>query len=937
MKLLRAIFGVIVLLALLGGAAWIFRLPLASLIVRQAMAQAGLETPSAKVSALTVERIVIDDLTAGPSSAPGFAVERTEISFNWRRVLNERKVNSVKAGPGSVHLVVDDAGSISLPGFVRRSRSSGNSPVSLPLDEIDVSDIAVVVEMPGGAIGGTIAGAFNVDNGGSAIFDLASAENSGAGLRAENAVVKGDAVFAKDGTLKIAAVLGGDIAASQIVLNGAEGVIDATGTDWRDLLGGQRDQLQMKGVTQFRVADIPVDQTPMLAILNSDNGAALSGGEISSLAMRSDVQFTFSAGVLSVSLTEGPTVLTTDTGVRVTLAPVAGMPLFARTIDGDALNADLRISGARTDVETTIAAQRGVEGWQLTAPISVGTYASDVVSIGSAQADLSVTGAGTDIRADFALITDLKNANVGRLRVSDAPLNIRGRAALDLQTQSATISLDDECTDVPRARVELEGQASLLSVTRGRICQRGSPLAAIDWSGDMKSRVNGDFIAAAIRYQLAKTTIIGVPPRVTFSARYQPTIRRTDINGDFKGGSMIVNDLLRMTQSEGGYRFLLDGEAMSVSATADRVILAQNLNLPLVSPVMGTGDLTLKNDRVAFDYQLSAPGGYVLGKGTGEHDVTRAAGKSTIVFDNIFFEPDGLQPDRLAPVLKGVIGTTSGASSGVAEFSWTSAGVTSAAQININDLTFGGPTRIITQTKNLNGELRFDQLWPVKTAGVQTISVGGVDLDALQLGAGEVQFELPGDETLSIPTAEFPWFGGVLGVYSANASMSGGEASAPMKASKIDLGQVFDYANIDGLSGEGVLTGVLPLKVENGRARIENGLLHSEGPGFIRYEGKAAEQAAQTGQQAKTAFDLLRNLQYDELNVTINGPLDGRLDFQIEFEGTGDVEFNGQNARVPVIYRISLDAALLELLRQANLSRDIQMQIQQGVEANRAQ
>jgi hypothetical protein len=108
-------------------------------------------------------------------------------------------------------------------------------------------------------------------------------------------------------------------------------------------------------------------------------------------------------------------------------------------------------------------------------------------------------------------------------------------------------------------------------------------------------------------------------------------------------------------------------------------------------------------------------------------------------------------------------------------------------------------------------------------------------------------------------------------------------------------------------------------------------MLRSEGPGAIRYRGAAGEQAAAAGGDAKIAFDILRDLRFNSMEVVVNGPLDGRLDFKMKFEGAGDVTVRSQDVKnVPVLYRINLDAALLDLLRQANLSRDFQLQIERA-------
>ena len=157
---------------------------------------------------------------------------------------------------------------------------------------------------------------------------------------------------------------------------------------------------------------------------------------------------------------------------------------------------------------------------------------------------------------------------------------------------------------------------------------------------------------------------------------------------------------------------------------------------------------------------------------------------------------------------------------------------------------------------------------------------------------------------------------------------------AQLRVEGVDLKQVLEFVDVDGLSGEGILDGELPLQVAGGRAEFVNGVLVSRGPGAIQYVGSAATQAAAEGTDARIAFDILRDLQYTSLEVKVDGPLDGRLDFRIQFDGTGVVTVNQASGRVPVKYNITLDAALLELLNQANVSRDLELQIQQAVGAS---
>ncbi|MEZ5891819.1 MAG: YdbH domain-containing protein [Parvularculaceae bacterium] len=160
-----------------------------------------------------------------------------------------------------------------------------------------------------------------------------------------------------------------------------------------------------------------------------------------------------------------------------------------------------------------------------------------------------------------------------------------------------------------------------------------------------------------------------------------------------------------------------------------------------------------------------------------------------------------------------------------------------------------------------------------------------------------------------------------------------GKADIPLKARNVDLQAVLAYLDVEGLSGEGILSGELPLIFEDGRARIVDGVLRSEGPGAIRYVGAASAAAAEAGEDARLAFDLLRNLRYTSLDVAINGALDGQLVFNMKFQGEGDVTVQKRNvSNVPVLYRVNLSVENIDLVRKAGLSGFIRSEIQRALE-----
>lgn len=930
MRVARFLLGLLLLLAILAMAAFVLRKPIAGAAVRAVMASAGLENPKARVTALTLNGIALKNISAGPSGAEAFRLERVEADYDWRDLWPARKVEALRIGPGVLRLTVSEAGAVSIPGV---SPAGGGGSGALPFESFTVDDLDLYVDPPRGEAVGHLNAEYDVATGGQASVRLSSDRAGFQKLRVESFETALDITFADDGALKLGGNLKGTFFTSAAALQDAHLTIKGEGVSWRDLMEGRPNDVSFNAQVRVESAAIPVASAPALQSLDAPAISALLGDPIDMFTVVGALTLAYANNelVLATAPPYAPPALRSDTGIALAMSPLGDAPYYKRNAGGEEIAFAYALDGAKIEAGGSVRAEKLSQGWRVKVPMAFGAFSSEALSLDGASIDIEATTNPAGVAASVSTKADIREASIGRLNVFDAPMAASFLVEINPVERTAVASLSGECVSFDRVRMTIDGQDSEASLNKATLCaDEHKSLAVFDWSGPPQCVVNGVLSAVSGRYRLGRTRIAGRPPQVDFEALYQPQINLTTAAGRLEGGSMVLNDMLIFSRGDGDFDFLLDKAMLKSAARLTRVHIAQNLELPLVAPVVGSGALTLVDKKAAFDYVLRTPEGDHLGRGSGVHNVATGQGSSDFRFERLHFAPGALQPDRIAPVLRGIIGVTIGEASGSADFSWSQQGVASAADIAFKNLTFEGPTRVVSKTVGLNGNIQFANLWPVATGGPQTITVSGVDLDALQLSDGEVVFDMPGDQTLIVERAVFPWFGGELGVYDATASMAGGGAVAPLRVKNVDLAQVFDYIDIQGLSGEGVVSGVLPLTVEAGKAAIENGLMQSDGPGAIRYTGRTAEKAAQAGQQAQIAFDILRDLRYNTLAVTVNGPLDGRLEFQLDFEGTGDVSVRNARGRVPVLYRITLDAALLELLNQANLMRDVQLQIQRA-------
>ncbi len=923
--------GALIFLAIVAGGAYLARLAIAGYAVRSAMASAGFDAPKARVTGLSLQKIELQGVAAGPEGGEAFNIESVEARYRWRTLLAERRVEAVAIGPGTARLKIAPDGTVTLPGYQRKG---GEGAGAMPFDRLTATAITLRAQTPQGRLTGALNAEYDAASGGGASLRL---ETRGAGF--DTARVEGGALdleidLAEDGSIDLSGVFTGDVVSPQGPVRDLDVLITGQGRSWRGFVAGEKQPMRGKGQIALRSARIDISEVEALARITEERRTLMFGAPVSSLSMTAGVDLSLTDDGLEASISDTPIAIRADNGPELTIEAFDGAPLIQRTDGQTKANFLFALKGAAVSMLGEVSAETTQSGWRVFAPVRIGEYRSDALWVDDASLVIRAATAPGRVNAEITTTTNLRHAAIGRLNILDAPLTTNLLIDADLDAKRASVTMQgEECINMQRARFTLAQQDTDAALKNAQLCGGEAPLIAITWSGAPQSAFAGALRADNVRYRLGKTRIAGRPPEINFSGVYQPLNNETTMSGTVAGGSILLNEWLRLTRAEGRFDFVLDREAMRSTAWLSSVRVTQNERTPRIAPVIASGKAVLEARNIQFDYALTTPGGAALGKGEGAHNVTTATGSSDFVFNEIAFEKGGVQPDELAPVLKGFIGETSGGAGGSAAFSWApSGGIASSAELAFQDVTFGGPTRVVTKTIGLNGEINFKSLWPVATEGVQTITVEGVDMDALQLESGEIRFELPGDETLRVERARFPWFDGALGVDEATASLAGGKAAAPLRADKVDLAQILEYVDVDGLSGEGLLSGVLPLVIEGGKARIENGVLKSDGKGAIRYKGKAAADAAAASDQAQIAFDLLRDLQYDALSVTINGPLDGRLQFQIKADGVGLLTRQDQEVAVPVKYNINLDAALLELLNQAALSQDVQLLIDTGLQ-----
>ncbi|MBS1196963.1 MAG: hypothetical protein H6R18_748 [Proteobacteria bacterium] len=148
----------------------------------------------------------------------------------------------------------------------------------------------------------------------------------------------------------------------------------------------------------------------------------------------------------------------------------------------------------------------------------------------------------------------------------------------------------------------------------------------------------------------------------------------------------------------------------------------------------------------------------------------------------------------------------------------------------------------------------------------------------------------------------------------------------PVEIRHIDLAQLLELFKLQGLSGSGQLSGMLPLTYRDGGIEINDGRLNSLAGGTIKY-------APDTAIPTNIGLQVLRNLHFQKLGTQIWYAQDGAYRAQIKLDGSNPDFYNGY----PVRFGLNIKGALPGLFRAALFSGDFNRHILEQLQSGKLQ
>jgi hypothetical protein len=282
----------------------------------------------------------------------------------------------------------------------------------------------------------------------------------------------------------------------------------------------------------------------------------------------------------------------------------------------------------------------------------------------------------------------------------------------------------------------------------------------------------------------------------------------------------------------------------------------------------------------------------------------------------IAFAPGGLQPADLTPLLAS-LKQASGALAASLQFSWSSGGLESSAQVELEDLDFSYDDSV--QVSGLAGSLTLDSLTPLRTATPQTLSARRVEagLPLSDLTAQITVLPEGPDQgpRIQVLTAEARALGGTLMLREGLIDPAAGRQEARLVMRGVSIEELIALLDVEGFSASGSLSGEIPVVVSKGRISIPSARLSNESEGVLRVTSSAVQETlASQSEETGLLAQALENFQYEELGLTIEKPEEGDSRITLKLLGQNPEVLGGQPFDVNVNVNTNLEQILQELL-----------------------
>ena len=264
------------------------------------------------------------------------------------------------------------------------------------------------------------------------------------------------------------------------------------------------------------------------------------------------------------------------------------------------------------------------------------------------------------------------------------------------------------------------------------------------------------------------------------------------------------------------------------------------------------------------------------------HSLSSSTGRLDFTVPSLTFDK-ALQPEAITPLTLGVVANAAGSLSGEGQISWANGKLASHGSLSTPGLDFAvafGPVRGVA------GRVEFTDLIGMITAPDQHVRIASLN-PGIEVRDGEVSFALLPGRVVVLNGVEWPFIDGRLRLLPTRMVLGASEVRRyELVIEGLNASKFLQYLDLSNIGATGIFDGHLPLVFNGSIGRIEGGQLSSRpGGGSVSYVGELSYR--DMAPVANYAFRMLRSLQYSDMKIGMDGPLDGDIVTRMELKGVG--------------------------------------------------
>ncbi len=323
-----------------------------------------------------------------------------------------------------------------------------------------------------------------------------------------------------------------------------------------------------------------------------------------------------------------------------------------------------------------------------------------------------------------------------------------------------------------------------------------------------------------------------------------------------------------------------------------------------ISPVWPIGD------DVRMSFNVHAPAKRYALNVEASYEAAHNKATALVRLPPLVFEPGVYQPKDLSPLMGSYTDDVTGSVEVTGDVTWQDGNVASDLNLAIRDLS---ATAFGTRMERMNTLINFDGILPPSTPPEQLVAIAGIDA-GLPMRDALISLSLDPDGILVLESAEMKFAGGE--VTSDRAIWRIGSDPEPilLNVTGVDVGALFDLADMDELTATGTLDGTIPVRFSEGDLIIEDASLASRQPGELRYLPIGGPADLGTDEASlDLVLEALSNFHYERLEVDLDRAAGGETEIGLHIAGANPDLYDGY----PIELNVSLTGALDQIVRDS--------------------